>query len=132
MKTEEEINSEFSRASEDGKKFWNNFDLEQFYKDTDKVGEIMEYDSEIPAEAPAIVEIEGIKFAVPEPVMYLLKAVSEERDELQIALTLIGDIGYDYDGYGKADSLKKLIDEMVGYARNPQSAVDVLTAEESE
>ena len=39
--------------------------------------------SEIPEDAPCIVEIEGIKFAVPEPVMYLLKAVSEERDELE-------------------------------------------------
>ena len=50
---------------------------------------------------------------------------------LKQALTLIGDIGYDYDGYGTPDDLEKLIDEMVGYARNPQSAVDVLTAEES-
>jgi len=51
---------------------------------------------------------------------------------LKQALALIGDIGYDYDGYGKVDSLKELIDEMVGYARNPQSAVDALTAEEQE
>ena len=51
---------------------------------------------------------------------------------LKQALTLIGDIGYDYDGYGTPHDLKKLIDEMVGYARNPQSAVDVLTAEEQE
>ncbi len=46
---------------------------------------------------------------------------------MQTALTFIADIGYDYDGFGKVDSLKKLIDEMVGYARNPQSAVDALT-----
>jgi len=49
---------------------------------------------------------------------------------LKQALTLIGDIGYDYDGI--PHDLKKLIDEMVGYARNPQSAVDALTAEEQE
>ena len=49
------------------------------------------------------------------------------------ALALIGDIGYDYDGCSTSDSLKKLIDEMVGYARNPQSAVDaLLTAEGQE
>ena len=51
---------------------------------------------------------------------------------LKQALALIGDIGYDYDGYGTPHDLKKLIDEMVGYARNPQSAVDALTAEELE
>ena len=51
---------------------------------------------------------------------------------LKQALTLIGDIGYDYDGYRTPHDLKKLIDEMVGYARNPQSAVDTLTAEEQE
>jgi len=55
-----------------------------------------------------------------------------ENVELKRALMLIGDIGYDYDGYRKVDSLKKLIDEMVGYARNPQSAVDVLTEQESD
>ena len=49
--------------------------------------------------------------------------------KLKKALTLIGDIGYDYDGYGTPHDLKKLIDEMVGYARNPQSAIDALTEE---
>ena len=53
-----------------------------------------------------------------------------ENAALKQALTLIGDIGYDYDGI--PHDLKKLIDEMVGYARNPQSAVDALTAEEQE
>ena len=36
----------------------------------------------IPNEAPWVVEIEDIKFAVPEAVCLLLKAVSEERDSL--------------------------------------------------
>ena len=36
----------------------------------------------IPNEPPGIIEIEGIKFATPEPVAFLLKAVSEERDDL--------------------------------------------------
>ena len=51
---------------------------------------------------------------------------------LKQALTLIGDIGYDYDGYGTPHDLKKLIDEMVGYARNPQSAVDALLEEQED
>ena len=37
----------------------------------------------IPSEPPWIVEIDGIKFAAPEIVLLLLKAVSEERDELK-------------------------------------------------
>ena len=57
---------------------------------------------------------------------------ADKHATLKQALTLIGDIGYDYDGYGTPHDLKKLIDEMVGYARNPQSAVDALTAEEQE
>ena len=66
-----------------------------------------------------------------------IRALERENEEfgrenaaLKQALTLIGDIGYDYDGI--PHDLKKLIDEMVGYARNPQSAVDALTAEEQE
>jgi len=65
-------------------------------------------------------------------VREIITQLEEENAALKQALTLIGDIGYDYDGYGKVDSLKELIDEMVGYARNPQSAVDVFTAEEQE
>ena len=61
-----------------------------------------------------------------------MKSLEAENAALKQALTLIGDIGYDYDGYGTPHDLKKLIDEMVGYARNPQSAVDALTAEEQE
>ena len=37
----------------------------------------------IPSEAPRIVEIDGTKFAAPEAVLLLLKAVSEERDQLE-------------------------------------------------
>lgn len=34
-------------------------------------------------EPPWVVEIDGIKFATPEAVVILLKAVSEERDDLE-------------------------------------------------
>ena len=37
----------------------------------------------IPSEPPWTVEIDGISFATPESVLMLLKAVSEERDELE-------------------------------------------------
>jgi hypothetical protein len=39
----------------------------------------------IPNEPPWVVEIDGIKFATPEAVVLLLKAVSEERDTLEKA-----------------------------------------------
>ena len=35
------------------------------------------------SDPPWVVEIDGIKFATPEAVVLLLKAVSEERDELE-------------------------------------------------
>ena len=38
----------------------------------------------IPNEPPWIVDIDGIQFATPESVLMLLKAVSEERDELEV------------------------------------------------
>ena len=37
----------------------------------------------IPSEPPWIIEIDGIQFAAPEAVLLLLKAVSEERDQLE-------------------------------------------------
>lgn len=45
--------------------------------------------------------------------------MSETERELKIyraTLTLIKDIGFDYDGFNDADSLKDLIDELVGFA----------------
>lgn len=42
-----------------------------------------------------------------------LKARIENKDKW---CQLIADIGYDYDGYRQADSLMKLIDELVKYA----------------
>ena len=55
-----------------------------------------------------------------------------ENAALKLALTLIGDIGYDHDGYRTPHDLKKLIDEMVGYARNPLSAIDALLKEQED
>ncbi len=45
-----------------------------------------ESDERILSDPPWVVEIDGIKFATPEAVVLLLKAVSEERDELREAL----------------------------------------------
>lgn len=42
-----------------------------------------------------------------------LKNKAENKDKW---CQLIADIGYDYDGYRQADSLMKLIDELVKYA----------------
>ena len=47
--------------------------------------------------------------------------------KLQVALTLIGDVAYDRDGYtGDAEGLGTLVDDICNYARNPQAAVDAL------
>lgn len=45
----------------------------------------------------------------------------ELKDRIDKALDkiqLLIDIGFDYDGFNKADSLKGLIDELVSYARD--------------
>ena len=45
----------------------------------------------------------------------------------EAALTLIGDIAFDSDGYaGNAEKLGGLVGEIYSYARNPQLAVDAL------
>ena len=47
--------------------------------------------------------------------------------QLEAALTLIGDIAFDSDGYaGNAEKLGDLVGEIYSYARNPQLAVDTL------
>ena len=54
-------------------------------------------------------------------------ALDDEVAKLEAALTLIGDIAYDCDGYtGSASKLGELVNEIYGYARNPQTAVDAL------
>ena len=56
---------------------------------------------------------------------------TDDIAQLKAALTLIGDVAFDRDGYtGDADKLGKLIDEIYGYARNPQTAVDALKESE--
>ena len=54
-------------------------------------------------------------------------ALDDEVAQLEAALTLIGDVAYDRDGHtSDAEKLGALIDEIYGYARNPQTAVDAL------
>ena len=58
-------------------------------------------------------------------------ALDDKVAQLEAALTLIGDVAYDRDGHtGDAEKLGALIDEIYGYARNPQTAVEALTEEE--
>ena len=53
--------------------------------------------------------------------------VQEHIAQLEAALTLIGDIVFDSDGYaGNAEKMGALVGEIYGYARNPQTAVDAL------
>ena len=61
-----------------------------------------------------------------------IDALARQVEQLEAALTLIGDIAFDSDGYaGNAEKLGGLVGEIYGYARNPQTAVDAL-AEETE
>ena len=58
------------------------------------------------------------------------KVVIEEVAQLEAALTLIGDIAYDRDGYtGDAEKLAGLVDELYRYARNPAEAAKLLRGE---
>ena len=50
-----------------------------------------ESDDRMLSDPPWVVEIDGIKFATPEAVVLLLKAVSEERDALREALERLQD-----------------------------------------
>lgn len=45
------------------------------------------------------------------------KIIDKAIDKLQLLI----DIGFDYDGFNRADSLKTLIDEIVGYARESRN-----------
>ena len=62
--------------------------------------------------------------------------ITQLRAELaaaQNALVLIADIAIDRDGYtGNADKLGKLIDEIYGYAKNPEMAEQKFTPYQSD
>lgn len=45
------------------------------------------------------------------------EVIDKAIDKLQLLI----DIGFDYDGFNQADSLKTLIDELVGYARESRN-----------
>jgi len=54
------------------------------------------------------------------------RSVKKKIIQLETALTLIGDVAFDRDGFtGDADGLAKLIDEIYGYARNPAEAAKI-------
>ena len=61
-------------------------------------------------------------------------ALGAKAFKLEVALTFIGDIAFDSDGYaGNAEKLGDLVGEIYSYARNPQLAVDALAdTQESE
>lgn len=46
-----------------------------------------------------------------------LNRLEKENENLKKWLTLIKDIGFDYDGYNDIDNLKSLIDELVSYSK---------------
>lgn len=57
-----------------------------------------------------------------------IKELQQENEELKEAikkaidkLQLLIDIGFDYDGFNESDSLKTLIDELVGYAKESKN-----------
>lgn len=68
--------------------------------------------------------IDGLK----EKVAYL-KEKSENKDKW---CQLIADIGFDYDGYRQAESLMKLIDELVQYALYARDNYDYNNFQEEE
>lgn len=54
----------------------------------------------------------------------LVKKCEKKQEVIKKAidkLQLLIDIGFDYDGFNQADSLKTLIDELVGYARESRN-----------
>ena len=46
------------------------------------------------------------------------KQLKERIDKVIDKLTLLVDIGFDYDGFNTIESLKGLIDELISYARD--------------
>lgn len=54
----------------------------------------------------------------------VIESYQELKDRIDKALEkiqLLIDIGFDYDGFNKADSLKTLIDELVNFARDSRA-----------
>lgn len=63
----------------------------------------------------------------------VIKELQARIAQLEAALTLITDIGVDYDGYSISnEGLRGLIDEMLDYARNPEKAYRLIQGEADE
>lgn len=72
-------------------------------------------------EPPWVVEIDGLKFATPEAVVILLKAVSEERDDLEAKVAELRealDIAKEYGPIGAPEVHRAWRDVMLEQKRN--------------
>lgn len=59
----------------------------------------------------------------------LYNVLKDRKDKTLEKLTLLIDIGFDYDGYNDIENLKRLIDELVSYARESRK---ILKGEDNE
>ncbi len=54
----------------------------------------------------------------------LYNVLKDRKDKAIEKLTLLIDIGFDYDGYNNIENLKRLIDELVSYARESRKILE--------
>ena len=54
----------------------------------------------------------------------LYNVLKDRKDKTLEKLTLLIDIGFDYDGYNNIENLKRLIDELVSYARESRKILE--------
>lgn len=54
----------------------------------------------------------------------LYNVLKDRNDKAIEKLTLLIDIGFDYDGYNNIENLKRLIDELVSYARESRKILE--------
>ena len=54
----------------------------------------------------------------------LYNVLKDRKDKTIEKLTLLIDIGFDYDGYNNIENLKRLIDELVSYARESRKILE--------
>lgn len=55
----------------------------------------------------------------------LYNVLKDRKDKAIEKLILLIDIGFDYDGYNDVENLKRLIDELVSYARESRKILEV-------
>lgn len=54
----------------------------------------------------------------------LYNVLKDRKDKAIEKLILLIDIGFDYDGYNDVENLKRLIDELVSYARESRKILE--------